>query len=48
MKTSILHALHVLHGLTIKRTHTYSWAMRNISYLVSHKLALINADKTLC
>jgi hypothetical protein len=24
MKISILHAFHVLHGLTIKRTHTYS------------------------
>lgn len=32
MKNSILHGLHVLHGLTIKRTHTYSWVMRNISY----------------
>jgi hypothetical protein len=29
---TILHDLHVLHGSTIKRIHTYLWAMRNISY----------------
>lgn len=41
MKTSILHAFRVLHGLAIKRTHTYSWAMRNISYQLKISRILI-------
>jgi hypothetical protein len=40
MKDGSLHGLHVLHGLTIKRAHTYPWAMRNISYTNPNKLLL--------